>query len=177
MAGPFQLWPSSPPPLKPGGAASPMDCDDIDALDAALAAMSPVNGVLYKTLALSDGHGPDSNGDLTWMLPKVIPLTPTGVKPYVTLSVEFRLISHSKGRAWIDLLIEGDCGTRGELRLGYPSSGRRGWQLHVVTHPCATPSPNPACGNAAPPPELADEPKKDDKDSSKRDDIFREMFS
>lgn len=173
MSGIFQLWPSKQPPLKPNGTTAPVDCRDIDALDAELA-------LWYGgTLALSDGHGPDSNGDLTWMRPKVIPLTRTGTKPYVTLDVEFKLIGRSRGRSWITLVVEGACGTQGELRLNYPSSslvsastGSRGWQLHVVTpHRVAAPPP-------AAPPELADEPEKDDEGSAKqkRDDIFRKMF-
>lgn len=169
MAGPFQtlgLRPSSPP-LLPSGPATDVPCGDIGSLDSSLASLT------NKTLALSDGHGPDANGDLTWMLPKVIPLTRTGLKPHVTLDLEFRLLGHITGRRWITILIEGDCGTRGELRLGFQSSGGPdGWQLHVVAP--AVPVPPPAHEK---PPELADEPE-DAEDSAKRkrDDIFKRMF-
>lgn len=168
MAGPFQF--QSPkslrPPLRPSGTVAAARCDDIDALDAELAAL------VGRTLALSDGLGPDANGDLTWMIAKVIPLTRTGLKPCVSLSpVEFELLGHSRRGDRIDLAVEGGCGTRGELRLQYPRSG---WRLYVVT-PIAPPSAAPT---PAAPPELADEPEKDAEDSArrKRDDIFRRMF-
>lgn len=176
MAGPFQLWTPKPVP-QPNGITTELPCDDVDALDAALSSLAG------EALALSDGHGPDANGDLTWMLPKVIPLTRTGTKPYVTLNLDFKLLSHSKGRDRIDMVIEGDCGTPGELRLRFSSSflsgsGPRGWQLHLVTpHPImAAPL---AQDKPLVPPELADEPEEDAEDAAKRrrDDIFKKMFS
>jgi len=184
MLGSTQPWTPKPPPLRPNGTTAPVGCDDIDALNTALATLRG------KTLALSDGHGPDSNGDLTWMRPKVIPLTRTGTKPHVTLDVDIRLVGHSRSRNWITLLVEGACGTRGELRLNYPSSsmvprpGFKGWQLHVVTpHPSAVaplpPSDDPLARENPPNPlpELANEPEKDTEGSEqKRDDIFRKMF-
>jgi len=168
----FARWTSKPQPLKPNGTTVPVDCDDIDVLDATLGTLRG------RTMALSDGHGADSNGDLTWMRPKVIPLISTSTKPYVTLDVDIRLIGHSRGRCCITLLVEGACGGRGELRLSYPSSSMvphtaKGWQLHVVTPYTAA-----AHANATIPPELANEPEKDAEGSArqKRDDIFKKMF-
>lgn len=175
MAGPFQTpWSSPKPPLLPSGPVAEVSCGDIDALDASLAFLTD------ETLALSDGNGPDADGDLTWMLPKVIPLTRTGLTPYVALDLEFRLLGHTRGRRWITLLIEGRCGTWGELRLGFPSfaPGPKGWQLHTVTQRTAAPQ-NPAHENPPSPPELANEPEDADAEGSakqKRDDIFRRMF-
>ena len=165
MAWPFSsLW-TPKPTLKPSGITTALCCYDINALDTALRAVSK-----GEMLALSDGHGPDANGELTWMLPKVIPLTRTGNKPFVILSLEFRLLGHKVDRVWIDVILEGDCGTQGELRLVFPppvSANARGWQLHIVA---------PHQGAQAPP-ELMSEPE--DAENSvkrKRDDIFRKMF-
>ncbi len=163
MAGPFQFPSSSKPPkppLKPNGTVATTKCDDIDSLDAELSAL------VGKTLALSDGLPPDANGNLIWMTAKVIPLTRTGLKPYVSLSpAEFKLLGHSRGTRRIDMTVEGGCGTRGELRLHYPRSG---WRLYIVRPAAVKPPP------AQQQPELADEPAGCGR---RRDNIFRKMFS
>lgn len=161
--------------LKPSGITKELPCYDIDALDTALLALSTGD-----VLALSDGHGADASGDLTWMLPKVIPLTRISNKPFVTLSLEFKLLDYNKGRSWINIIIEGSCGTLGEMRLNFgsaPTSNSRanlkGWLLHLVTHHQVASAPE----SPQAPAELASEPE--DAENSvkrKRDDIFRKMF-
>lgn len=173
--------PKNPPPTVPSGPVTDLPCDSPDDLDAALVSR------VGRKLALSDGYG-------TWMHPRVVPLIRGPKHPTVTLDTEFELVGHSRPKSnRIDLIVEGVCGTRGELRLMWPQSaysfppGPRGWQLHLVgmivvgqlfgctggtgppDHP-HTPEPEP------PIPELEEPDDPDESVKRKRDDLLREVF-
>lgn len=173
----------TPPILPPSGFLTDLPCDSPDDLDAVLASR------VGRTLALSDGYG-------TWMRPKVVPLIRGPKRPTTTLDVEFELVGHSRPQSnRIDLVIEGACGTRGELRLMWPRSaygfppGPRGWQLHIVGMIVIAPCCTGAIGPTSLPDPLGLEPStpepeepvtSNDPDESikrKRDDLLREMFS
>jgi len=165
--------PAPPPALAPNGKTTELP-DDIFALDGKLA------GLHGKTLAMSSGGA-------AWMRPRVIPLVPNGRKPTVYLSVECTLVSHGRHGNTLELVLEGECGTRGTLKLTFPPQG---WKLHLVEANAPAPTaPNPTVKPSGdkpkekpePPAELANgeeaAPEEEDSVRKKRDDVFRNIFS
>ena len=161
--------PPPPPPLAPKGKTTKLP-DDIFALDGRLA------GLRGKTLAMS-------SGGTAWMRPRVIPLVPNGRKPTVYLSVECTLVSHGRHGNALELVLEGECGTRGTLKLTFPPQG---WKLHLV-EAIAPAAPNPTVKpdekpeeKPKPPAELGGGGAPEEAEDSvrkKRDDVFRNIFS